>query len=74
MTKLGNCFKYRNVHSNAHVMFCVADAIDPLLDREPLDLRKLFNGSLDERSSNMKTLSVLLKSGLYKHEYLNRFD
>lgn len=41
----------------------VADAISPLLDHSPVDVRKIFSGSLSQRIANLKSLSVLAKTG-----------
>ncbi len=44
-------------------MNSIVSSIDPLLDSKPVDVQKLFNGSLWERAAALKPLSVLAKSG-----------
>lgn len=44
----------------------LVDAIDPLLDSEPVDVPRLIKGSFGERLSNFKALKILVRSGKYK--------
>lgn len=52
-----------NIFDILYVCINVVDAIDPLLDSEPVDVHKLLKGSIAERFSNLKALSVLAQTG-----------
>ena len=41
----------------------VADAIDPLLDTEPVDLRKIWSGLLQRKISAFKSVAALARTG-----------
>ena len=41
----------------------VADAIDPLLDTEPVDVRKIWSGLLQRKISAFKSVAALARTG-----------
>ena len=50
-----------NNHSFINVY--VADAIDPLLDTEPVDVRKIWSGLLQRKISAFKSVAALARTG-----------
>ena len=41
----------------------LVDAIDPLLDTEPVDMRKLFRGTVQQKVSALKSVATLARTG-----------
>ena len=57
-------------------LLCLAKAINPLLDADPVDVQNILEGDMSERMASLKSLSALAKTGTmivilfaYKTEY-----
>ncbi len=46
-----------------HLTSYVADAIDPLLDTEPVDIRKMLSGLFQRKFSAFKSVAALARTG-----------
>ena len=64
MNKLGILTNKKSIlFVNVCHVYYLVDAIDPLLDSEPVDIHGFFKGSFAELCSNLKALNVLVRSG-----------
>ena len=51
-----------NNHS-LNTCMCLADAIDPLLDTEPVDVRKMWSSLFQRKFSAFKSVAALARTG-----------
>lgn len=52
----------------------LADAIDPLMDNEPVDVRKIFSLDLSQQVASFKSLLALVKCGTCNSRPLTAYE